>query len=299
MESPQGVQPAGAEPRQRGRVMTGHEKLLGAYLKDRRAKLDPAALGYSCKRRRTPGLRREEVAQRAEVSVTWYTWLEQGRGGVPSSDLLERIAEALALTEDEREHLFLIAQHRPPEVRYQPPRSVSRQLQRVLDSLEFSPAYVKTAAWDIVAWNRAATAVLTDYAKLPPPERNALRLLFGDSEAHARMADWEHDARFAVATFRRETARAGASTEAEALVSDLSRSSPAFASMWLENDVRTHGEGIKHVRQKGAGLLTLEYSTFAVDGQPDLGLVIYTPATADDLATVKRLLDQVDEGGQN
>src|SRR5689334_23478999 len=100
------------------------ENLLGTYLRDRRTKLDPAAFGFSATRRRTPGLRREEVAQRANVSPTWYTWLEQGRGGAPSADVLDRIARALLLTETEREHLFLLALGRPPEIRYQPAQSV-------------------------------------------------------------------------------------------------------------------------------------------------------------------------------
>src|SRR6202795_1751496 len=91
---------------------------LGTYLRDRRAKLDPAAFGLPATRRRTAGLRREEVAQRANISATWYTWLEQGRGGNPSADVLDRIAKALMLTEVEREHLFLLGLGRPPEVRY-------------------------------------------------------------------------------------------------------------------------------------------------------------------------------------
>src|SRR5919197_5324432 len=110
-------------------------KPLGLYLKDRRAKLDPAAFGLPLKRRRTPGLRREEVAQRANVSATWYTWLEQGRGGAPSADVLDRIGRALMLTDVEREHLFLLGLGRPPEVRYQPGEGVTTRLQRVLDSL--------------------------------------------------------------------------------------------------------------------------------------------------------------------
>src|ERR1700691_6607673 len=98
---------------------TGSESLLGTYLKDRRAKLDPAAFGFPPKGRRTPGLRREEVAQRASVSPTWYTWLEQGRGGAPSADVLDRIAGALLLTDVERENLFLLGLGRKPDVRYQ------------------------------------------------------------------------------------------------------------------------------------------------------------------------------------
>src|ERR1700726_3346895 len=103
--------------RKDGYCMT--ETPLGTYLKDRRAKLDPAAFGFAAERRRTPGLRREEVAQRANISPTWYTWLEQGRGGAPSADVLNRISRALMLTEVEREHLFLLGLGRPPEVRYQ------------------------------------------------------------------------------------------------------------------------------------------------------------------------------------
>ena len=115
------------------------DNLLGTYLRDRRAKLDPAAFGLPLKRRRTPGLRREEVAQRANVSATWYTWLEQGRGGAPSADVLDRIARALMLTDVEREHLFLLGLGRPPEVRYHASEGVTPRLQRVLDSLEFEP----------------------------------------------------------------------------------------------------------------------------------------------------------------
>src|ERR1700680_3202883 len=103
---------------------------LGTYLKDRRAKLDPAAFGLPLSRRRTPGLRREEVAQRANVSSTWYTWLEQGRGGAPTADVLDRIARALMLTDVEREHLFLLGLGRAPEVRYRKEEGVTPRLQR-------------------------------------------------------------------------------------------------------------------------------------------------------------------------
>src|SRR5580692_10543730 len=99
-------------------LLDGNANRFGTYLKDRRAKLDPAAFGFSMKRRRTVGLRREEVAQRANVSATWYTWLEQGRGGAPSGDVLNRLARALMLTDIEREHLFLIALGRPPDARF-------------------------------------------------------------------------------------------------------------------------------------------------------------------------------------
>src|SRR5271170_1654635 len=120
-----------------------NENLLGTYLKDRRIKLDPAAFGLSGGRRRMPGLRREEVAQRANISPTWYTWLEQGRGGAASADVLDRIARALMLTEVEREHLFLLGLGRPPEVHYRKNEGVTPRLQRVLDALDPCPAVIR------------------------------------------------------------------------------------------------------------------------------------------------------------
>jgi transcriptional regulator with XRE-family HTH domain len=268
-----------------------NENQLGNYLKNRRAKLDPAALGFSMTRRRTPGLRREEVAQRANVSATWYTWLEQGRGGLPSKEVLERIARALMLTASEREHLFLIALGHPPEIRYQAQEGISLRLQRVLDALEFSPAFVRTVTWDLVAWNRAAAA-LFGYDGLVPEKRNILRRIFTDPQARAAQTDWQSVARFAVAAFRADTARAGASANVQALVDELSRLSPEFEMIWRENDVRIHGEGTKQLRHPVAGLLALEYSSFSVDGRPDLSLVIYHPATPKDVNRIRGLIKE-------
>src|SRR6201993_1502408 len=255
---------------------------LGNYLKDRRTRLDPTAFGFPLTRRRTPGLRREELAQRANMSATWYTWLEQGRGGTPSADVLDRIARALMLTDAEREHLFLLGPGRPPEVRYQKNEGVTPRLQRVLDALEPSPALVRTAIWDVVAWNRAATVMLTDYGSLPPEERNVLRLMFLDPRARAAQYDWESVARFVVGAFRVDVARAGATAKVGTLVDELCRLSPQFEALWRDNDVRAHGEGVKHIRHPSLGPLAFEYSAFAVDGRPDLSMVIYNPATADD-----------------
>ena len=267
------------------------DNLLGTFLKDRRAKLDPAAFGIPLRRRRTPGLRREEVAQRANVSATWYTWLEQGRGGAPSANVLDRIARALMLTDVEREHLYLLGLGRPPEVRYQAAEGVTPRLQRVLDALALSPAYVKNSTWDIVAWNRAASIVLADYAALPPEQRNGLRLVFCNPRVRAAMANWENDARFVVAAFRADIARAGAARKVEALVDDICRLSPEFAAMWRDNDVRsTYGEGPKFLRHPRAGRIALEYSVFAVDGRPDLGMVVYNPATAADAGKIRSLV---------
>ncbi len=266
------------------------EGRLGSFLKDRRNKLDPAALGFPVSRRRTPGLRREEVAQRANISATWYTWLEQGRGGGPSAAVLDRIAHALMLTDIEREHLFLLGLGRPPEVHYRATEGVTPRLQRILDALETSPAVIRTATWDVVAWNRAAAAVLTDYGTLPVGQRNILRLIFGDPRVRAAQSDWESVARFVVAAFRTSAIRAGAARDVEELVEELCQASPEFRSMWSDNDVRSSGEGTKHLRHPVAGVIKFEFSSFTVDGRPDLDLVVYSPATIDDANRVRSLL---------
>lgn len=266
---------------------------LGIYLKDRRAKLDPTAFGFPLKRRRTPGLRREEVAQRANVSATWYTWLEQGRGGAPSADVLDRIARAMMLTDVEREHLFLLALGRPPEARYHAPEGISPRLQRLLDTLEYSPAFIRTATWDVIAWNSAAAAVLTDYSTVPDGQRNVLRMMFRDGRVRAAQPNWQSVARYVVASFRADVARAGAARNVQSLVDELCATSPEFAAMWRDNDVQGHGDGVKVLHHPIAGQLSMEFSGFAVDGRPDLSMVIYNPATPADADKIRALLNSL------
>lgn len=269
------------------------ENPLGTYLRGRRTKLDPTAFGISPERRRTAGLRREEVAQRANISSTWYTWLEQGRGGAPSADVLDRIARALMLTEVEREHLYLLGLGRPPEVRYRKDEGVTPRLQRVLDRLEPSPALIRTATWDVVAWNRAATVMLMDYGAVPPEERNILRFMFLDPRMRAAQYDWESVARYVVGAFRADAARAGAAAEVQPLIDDLCRLSPEFRAMWSDNDVvQSHTEHVKHIRHPVLGPVAFEHSAFAVDGRPDLSMVIYNPVDAEGLEKIRALMAQ-------
>ncbi len=270
-------------------MTTGDENSLGAYLKDRRSRLDAAALGYVTGRRRTAGLRREEVAQRANVSATWYTWLEQGRGGAPSTTVLDRVANALMLTDAEREHAHLLAFGRPPEVHYKAVESISPRLQHILDALKYSPAFVRTSTWNIVGWNKAATLVLgqTDESGKP---RNILRNFFGNHRVRALQTDWQAAARYVVAAFRADITRAGATEEVRQLIDELSRTSPEFDALWRENDIISHGGGLKQLKHPVVGVLSMEYSSFAVDGRPDLTLVIYQPETAEDTKRVRELL---------
>jgi transcriptional regulator with XRE-family HTH domain len=227
------------------------------------------------------------VAQRANISPTWYTWLEQGRGGAPSAHVLDRIARALMLTDVEREHLFLLGLGRPPEVHYRKDEVVTPRLQRVLDALEPSPALIRTATWDVIAWNRAATVMLTDYGSMPPKQRNVLRFIFLDPVVRAAQYDWESVARHVVGAFRVDAARAGAAAEVQPLVDELCRLSPEFKALWRDNDLRSHGESFKHIRHPKLGPIAFEYSAFAVDGRTDLNMVVYNPVTPADAEKIR------------
>jgi transcriptional regulator with XRE-family HTH domain len=254
------------------------ESLLGTYLRNRRTKLDPATFGFPRERRRTPGLRREEVAQRAHISPTWYAWLEQG---------------ALMLTDVEREHLFLLGLGRPPEARYRKSQGVTPRLQRVLDVLDPNPALIRTATWDVVAWNRGASVLLMDYGSLPPEQRNMLRFIFLDPRARAAHYDWESVARLVLGAFRMDAARAGAAADVEPLVDELCRLSPEFKALWRANDLPgPHGETVKHIRHPALGPIAFELSAFGVDGRTDLSMLVYNPTTPGDAERIASLIER-------
>ena len=275
----------------------GAGQALGRFLQDRRAKLDPASFGFSSARRRTPGLRREEVAQRANISSAWYVCLEQGRGGGPSADVLDNLAKALLLTDAEREHLFLIGLGRAPETRYRQPEDIEPRLQRLLDQLSPAPAFIKTATWDVVAWNQAATVLLPNLGQLAANERNTLRMVFLDPRAQALYYDWETVARTAVAAFRADVARAGAMAEVAALVDELSRSSPTFKAMWQDNDVSDSAHAVKDLRHPVLGTMSFECSTFGVDGRQDLTMVVFLPVSNDVAERITSLLGTARQAG--
>ena len=261
---------------------------LGGFLRDRRARLQPD--GGAASRRRTPGLRREEVAARAGVSVTWYTWLEQGRGGAPSTEVLERLAGALQLDAAGRELMFLLARPQRAPTKAAAPAQVPPAIQHVIDAMPTSPAMVKTATWDIVAWNAAAAALMGGDVATPPQERNSLRRLFCDPAARAALPDWEENARMMLAVFRMDVLRIGGSPEAAALVAELQAASPDFRRLWAESDVRSHGPGVKRFDHPQVGPFTLEVSSFAVDGGEGLTMIVFTPAAAADVRAMQALM---------
>jgi transcriptional regulator with XRE-family HTH domain len=265
---------------------------LAEFLRSRRARLNPAECGFAAGRRRTPGLRREEVAQLAGVSVTWYTWLEQGRMIRVSSNALERITQALRLDRAEREHLFMLAEGRPPTLAPAEVQRVSPALQRMLDGLTLSPSYIKTARWDIVAWNRAASLIFYDYSTLAPHERNSVRLVFTHPHWRKLMVDWEADAKKALAAFRASYGRKGRDAAFEELIAELDRISPEFHQWWPRHDVRSHGEGVKTINHPVAGRMTLEYTAFIVESEPELSVIVHTPANPEAAQQIASLMSE-------
>jgi transcriptional regulator with XRE-family HTH domain len=258
-------------PEKTGRNTGMATTTLPTFLRDRRERLRP----QNTERRRTPGLRREEVAARAGVSVTWYTWLEQGRGGVPSGDVLERLARALELDATNREMLFLLAHDRPPPRKPALPAAVTPALQLVLDHLSI-PAFLKTPMFQIVAWNRAAVAVFGDYAAVPERDRNLLRRIFGPG-AEDKVHHVEEVRRSCLASFRVDIARAGVSEEATALIDELMDMSPDFRRLWAEGEMRSHGGFQKRLVRPEVGEIVLEASAFYVDGNDGLSMFVFSP----------------------
>ncbi|WP_404339692.1 helix-turn-helix transcriptional regulator [Pseudoalteromonas mariniglutinosa] len=269
--------------------MTKNENQLGTFLMSRRKRVDPLAIGLSGKRR-TSGLRREEVAQRANISTTWYTWLEQGRGGAPSSRVLESICEALLLTEAEREHAFLIGKGQAPKSKKSTVTSISHRLQRLIDALSDIPAIVVSAEWDVIAWNKAACVVLNDYTSMSVNERNVLRRMFLDKRMKESQQDWDSLARYILATFRAKTTHTSNSERAQELITELSDVSSEFNALWSENNIQRTGEGMKNIIHPLAGAMSFEFSSFSIDGRPDLMLLLYNPTTIKDIRLLKKLL---------
>jgi len=264
---------------------------LADFLRTRRERLSPEDVGLPRgSRRRTPGLRREEVAQLVGVGATWYTWLEQARDVRASVELLENLSRVLRLNGEERDHLFLLARGQPaPDP---PPLSetVSPELARLVDNLGTNPAYVTGPRWDLLAWNRAATAIYADFGEIPPGERNLLRYGFTDAELREKLVDWEWNARCWLGQFRASLARYPGEPGFSRLVDELRRASPEFRRWWEDHDVSGRMQGRKEFDHPVVGRLVFEHATFRVDEAPDLNLVLYSPAPEADTAEKLRSL---------
>jgi transcriptional regulator with XRE-family HTH domain len=249
---------------------------LTDFLRSRRQRLSPESVGLPVGgRRRTAGLRREEVAALAGVGLTWYTWFEQGRDIGVSPGFLDNVARALRLSGTERSHLYTLADH-GPDVAAPPSRPVSPALQRMLDGFATYPAYLKTPRWDVVAWNAPADEVF-GIAHRDPDQRNILEMVFAEPEFRERMVNWRDDAPKILAKFRADYARRAGDPAMAALVESLMRHSAEFRLWWQRHDVMPCGEGVKVITVPGRGAVAFEHTSFEVATDPDLRLVVYAP----------------------
>ncbi|WP_328918570.1 helix-turn-helix transcriptional regulator [Streptomyces jietaisiensis] len=266
---------------------------LSEFLRTRRARLKPEEVGLPSfgRHRRVPGLRREELAQLAGMSVAYYTRLEQGIGRNVSAEVLDAIAGALRLSDAEHAHLLDLAkpkrQKRKSVARTQQVRVALLQLLETVDTV---PAYVSGRRTDILAWNRMAASLFGDWGRLPVGERNWSRLVFLDPDYRDRFVDWEQKASDMVSWLRMDAGRHPDDPRLSALVGELSVKSEEFRRLWAEHDVKEKSHGVKRMRHPLVGDLTLSFETFRLVDDPDQSFVTYHAEPGSPSAEALRLL---------
>ncbi|WP_242527216.1 helix-turn-helix transcriptional regulator [Ktedonosporobacter rubrisoli] len=266
---------------------------LAKFLRTRRERITPQQAGFPAGlRRRTPGLRREELAQLAGVGATWYTWLEQGRAISVSAQVLESLARALQLDADERAHLFILARQQVPADPFPLTQTIDADLQLILDTMGIYPAWVLNPRWDIVAWNQAACHAFGDIGALTSRERHLLWLLFADPYYRTMFVDWEASAQHTLAFFRGSTQRYIGEPWLTQLIDELSQVSPEFREWWPRHDIQGRQTEQKQLKHPLVGLLELQPRTFQVVDRPDLQMIIYTPVSGTKTAAKLEQLSQ-------
>ncbi|MGD6749905.1 helix-turn-helix transcriptional regulator [Streptomyces sp. BH105] len=263
---------------------------LAAFLRARRERLDPSALGLPSRRhtRRTPGLRREEVAELAGVSVDYVVRLEQARGLRPSADVVEALAGALRLSPVERAYLFDLAQQRP-RTAGEPAGAAAPSLARLVADLSPLPAMLMNHRFDILAWNPEMASVLLDFDTLPPERRNAMWLCLMHPRIREFYVDRERVLREGVAHLRSAWATHPEDRALSDLIAELLSGNEEFARLWGEREIRVGGRGDKQMRHPGAGLITLRFEVLAPVQDPDQRLLIFRAADADSQSALDRL----------
>ncbi|WP_411105725.1 helix-turn-helix transcriptional regulator [Streptomyces sp. cmx-4-9] len=266
---------------------------LGEFLRSRRARLRPEDVGLPDygRHRRVPGLRREELAQLAGVSVAYYTRLEQGNGQNVSAQVLDAIARALRLDGTETAHLTHLA--RPaPRRRRQPPRpqQVRPGLRTLLEAMEGVPAYLVGRRQDVIGWNRAAAEVFGDFGALPAAERNLVRMVFLDPATAELYADWECRACEVVSNLRMYAGRHPEDEQLSALVGELSVKNEEFRRLWAAHTVADKTHGVKRLRHPLVGELSLSFQTLRLPDDPEQALVVYHAAPGSPSEDALRML---------
>jgi transcriptional regulator with XRE-family HTH domain len=278
--------------RDKARSRERRREELAHFLRSRRASLKPEDVGLpNGGRRRTPGLRREEVAHLAGVGATWYTWLEQARDVRASLDVLEALARALRLDQAERTHLVLLGRGEEPPPCKSPAERVSPSLRRLIANLGPNPAFILGRRWDYLAWNHAAVVLLGDLGRIPRGRRNHAWLTFTDPARREMFTDWKCSSRLLVAKLRADTARHIGDPEFESLIAALRSSSREFADAWERHEVSQSGPARKDLRHPLAGLMSFTHAVFHPSDDVEQRLVLYTPLPEHDTpAKLARLM---------
>ncbi|MFF3392554.1 helix-turn-helix transcriptional regulator [Streptomyces sp. NPDC002669] len=257
---------------------------LGDFLRSRRALIQPEDVGLRAYgRRRVPGLRREEVAQLAGVSVDYYVRLEQGRGPSVSDAVLDSIARVLGLDETEHAYLRTVARPRPRTSAPAASQRVRPGLRLVLDSLVAAPAFVLGRRMDVLAWNALGDA-LVGFSRMSAAERNMPRQVFLEPAARKLYPDWAAVAAETVAHLRLDAGLRPGDRKLAALVGELSLRSEDFRRLWADHRVKAKTCGVKRLDHPVAGELVLPYETLGAAGDPDQSLVVYTPEPGSETA---------------
>lgn len=252
---------------------------LGDFLRTRRNKIKPEQLGLPCgTRRRTPGLRREEVAHLAGIGLTWYTWLEQGRAINVSDDVLDSLSRVFILSDEERVHLYALANKTIPngENDYQP---VSDTLMRILKRFDtaYCPAYIMDSHWNVVAWNELAATIFGDFSLLSTYERNIVYMMFCNQEYMTLFEDWEFHAKGIIARFHAAMAKHIDDPWFSGFVHDLKNKCNTFSAWWSLYDVNRMSDVIKELKHPLIGKMTYEFVSFDVSDNQNLKLLVHNP----------------------
>jgi transcriptional regulator with XRE-family HTH domain len=256
---------------------------LAQFLRSRRRQVDPRDTGLPAGGpRRTPGLRREEVALLSGVSTTWYTWLEQGRDIRPSRQVVDALARTLRMSPAEHGYVLRLTGHGGAAPAG--PDGMPGHVQRLLDALGTSPAYAITADWSIAGWNRAYERLYPGVAAVPAAERNLLWLVFTDPAVRALLGDWPADSRRFLTQFRAEVGPRLADPAVVDLVARLEAASPHFRAGWASRDVDRFSPAERRFEHPEVGTLLLEHHQLTPADAPGLQVVVYTPAAGSDTA---------------
>lgn len=273
-------------------------KELGDFLKTRRVKILPSQVGIlSSQRRRTPGLRREEVAQLAGISLTWYTWLEQGRPIQVTTSVVESLSRVLQLDREECHHFYRLANQPLPADIPKSRETVSPALQHMLDHLRYCPALITDQRWNVIAWNKASCTIFGDFDSMSDRERNIVWAMFTDSKYKELFVDWDRHAKGMVGRFRSTSGKYIEDYWFNQFIDELKTRSPEFNLWWPLHEIKNNGELYKQLNHPQVGQLDFEINNFDLADHSSLKMAVHVPMpgtdTAEKMASLLNALDKV------